>query len=482
MNPPEVVLVFPRVGSEGVLLNIPHSLLYVASPLYHEGYRVKIVDQRLDGWVRELQRALRDPICIGITSMSGPQIGHALEVSRFIRRERRDVPIVWGGVHPTLRAEETLRSPWVDVVVRGEGEESFREVVTALESERSLEGVRGVSYRNRDGGIRSNPEREPIDLDQLLEVPYALLPNHRYDGVGVLTSKGCPHRCAFCYNQTFNDGRWRSQTPERSLETMRDALDFFGTDSLYLYDDNFFVNRKRVEEICALIQKEGLDFRWSGSMRADYAARYEPEFLAQLKKSGFRETFVGAESGSDRVLRLIQKDITVEDIKECNRRLRDAGIRVSYSFMCGFPTETLQEVYQTVDLLWTLLEENPLASTGGVGMKIYSPFPGEPLLDQAVQEGFEMPTTLEGWSRLNWYQGSVDALGWLSEEEKEILGNINFISSFLRLNLSLGLPKRIAYEWVARDLRRRWREHRFEKSLRVDLLRSFLDRAGWMTR
>ena len=236
--------------------------------------------------------------------MSGPQIRFGLEFARRVRAELPGVPIVWGGVHPTLLPEQTAASESVDVVVRGESELAVGSLADALAAGASIDGAAGMTYAQADA-VRSTPDGGLIDLDDIpLELPYDLIELARYPTLQagrahMQTSRGCPSRCGFCYNTSFNKRRWRGKSPERVLDEMEWILARFPQVTIIdPVDDNLFVDRGRVEAICQGILQRGMKVSWRANCRFDYLARYDGQFLSLLEEAGCVELDFGGESGS----------------------------------------------------------------------------------------------------------------------------------------------------------------------------------------
>ena len=179
-----------------------------------------------------------------------------LRVRGLCEKAKSDCPIVWGGVHPTLLPEQTASNGYVDVVVRGEGELIVKDLANALASHKPLDNVLGITYRS-GRVIKSNPDGKVIDLDAIpVDLPYDLLKMKRYPSVKsgrfhIQTSRGCPHRCGFCYNSLFNKNKWRAKSAERVLDEIEYILEKFPQVKIIdPIDDNFFVDEDRVKQIC----------------------------------------------------------------------------------------------------------------------------------------------------------------------------------------------------------------------------------------
>jgi len=228
---------------------VPLGLLSVATPLDAAGYKVSIIDQRADpDWEQTLLAGLKArPVCVGISSMTGPQIWGGLKASEIVK-QKSDAKVVWGGVHPSLLPQQTLENPYVDIVVQGEGEETFLELVRALGNGESLGKVNGIWYKE-GGKITQNPARPFIDLNRQPPLSYHLmdLRTHmmKISGLDALlfeTSRGCPHNCAFCYNTCFSNRQWRALTADETLYRMKRVIKDLGIRSFAFSDDNFFTD------------------------------------------------------------------------------------------------------------------------------------------------------------------------------------------------------------------------------------------------
>lgn len=436
--PPRAILFFPATGwdTEGVSVSLPLSVLTVAAPLDQRGWTVTIIDQRLDSeWQSTLRRALADPNVkvLGLSTMTGWQIRGALDAAQVARDARPDLPLVWGGVHPSLVPATTVVHPLVDAIVVGEGEPPFTALCEAIQNGESWDSVPGIQF-TRNGQTVTTPKADPWPMDDLPPTPYHLVDAERYVTTQTLgerdiiinTSRGCPHPCTYCYVIGFFNRRWRAWSPERVLQEVCRARDLLGVTAIHLDEDEFFVNVKRVEAFCDLLEERKLQFTFKTTCRVDYLNRYEPEFLARLRHCGFKQLFIGVESGSDRVLKHIKKQITVEDVLRCNRKLAAAGIVPKYSFMAGMPTETMEDVRATLRLMRQLVRENPDAHT--TPLQVYAPYPGTPMYDEALSLGMPEPQSLEEWASLNWNRMTHSTL---SRREQRFLEDASYFTFFL---------------------------------------------------
>ena len=442
-KPYDIVLVYPKSGVDfGASVAPPFSLLTIAAPTHRKGLKVKIIDQRVDKeWIVHLKEALRSkPICCGISTMTGKQIYFALEAAKVIRAETGDnVPIVWGGVHPTLLPEQTLKNPYVDIVCVGEGEETFPDLVDVLRDHRPLSVVKGVAFSDREKFVFTGT-RPMVDIERMLPTPWNLVNAESYihphlyisESKRVLdigqSSRGCPYRCTFCYNPAVNQHRWRAMSAEKTLSMIKEDVNRFKLDGVWLRDDEFFLDIKRVQKICEGMIGLNIPLYTSGAKVNDILKASRDQLML-IKKSGMSVMRFGAESGSNRILKYLKKDQTVEQILEVNQRCKEVGIKPIYSLMCGIPTETFEEIDQTLDLFFRLQKENPDASLTSLSQ--FLSFPGTAIHNTALEMGLKPPQRLEDWA--GWLGTDTDFKGnqrpWLNKRERVWLGNLTYLGN-----------------------------------------------------
>ncbi len=434
---PDIVLVQPKVGYWDTVRShpsIPLALLSAAR-LAEKEFNIVLIDTRIDSdWKGSLLKHLKtSPLCVGVTSMTGRQIEYALEVSRTVK-ENSNVPVVWGGIHASIFPKETLQNRYIDFVVKGEGEWTLPFLARAMKERQPYNGIAGLWYKE-DGAIKSNADRQFCNLDELNGLPYHLVDFDKYLPIFMgrrtmylETSRGCPNICTYCYNKSYNERRWRSQSPETVLKNLKEIVSGKGIRSFYVIDDNFFVDLKRAWTICDGIIREKLDIYWEAQgITIPSALRMDDDYLEILRKSGLKKVHFGAESGSDRILKMVRKNITVKDILEVNRKLRKHEIILQYNFMSGFPQETTDDIRATINLSFELMKENPNALISPICP--YTPYPGTELYEEALKTGFKKRPLLEDWIESD-YGDNI----WTSTDRMELLKRLFFASMFLDLH------------------------------------------------
>lgn len=441
---PHCLLLYPKSGLDfGSTIAPPHAMLAVAAPMVKAGYTVKILDQRVEPITEEILRSLitSDCLAIGISTMTGTQVFFSIMLAKIVRKiTDGKIPIIWGGCHPSVTPEQTLSHPLVDIVAIGEGDNTMLDVVEALSNKRSLLTVPGIMYKDGPTPVKTLP-RPMLNVEELLPVPWELVEPEKYihqdmylrDRMRVLdigqTSRGCPFDCAFCSSASIRERKWRAQSVERVLDDLQGAIRRFNLDGWWWRDDEFYIKRKRAHAIMEGIVQAGINgaFYTSGT-RCDVFAKATDDEVAMMKRAGAHTLKFGAESGSQRILDLMQKGITVEQTLAANRRCLKHGIAPAFALMIGYPTETFEEINQTIDLGYRLKRENPLAELETMAQ--YTPLPGTPDWHLALKHGLQPPQSLEEWA--NWNFDEYDLAGrkspWYDYRSRKWLGNISYLS------------------------------------------------------
>jgi radical SAM superfamily enzyme YgiQ (UPF0313 family) len=417
--------------------NLPFALLY-ASAYAQKEFDIKIIDSRVDkDWKIELLKELKkNPKVVALTSMTGPQILDALEISR-LAKEKSSAKVVWGGIHASLLPEQTIQNKYIDIIVQYEGEITFYELLKALSKNTPLSRIKGIWYKE-DGKIKKNPERRFLtNLDEIPPLPYHLLDIKKYfqikesydnrKSLTVLTSRGCPNACTYCFNAKFNKSCWRGMSAERSLEEMNYVIGKFNLRNILFTDDNFFVNPKRVAEIAKGIIREGWDLTWEVlGATIGTLDRADKDYLELLQKSGCTSLLIGIESGSQKMLDQMKKGITVEQVLRVNKKLSKTRMKALYSFMSGFPHETSKDIMDTINLIFKLEKDNKNIDTGTIKPLVC--YPGTRVYDLAVSLGYQPPKKLEDWADVAWCNYLNLDYPWLSAKRKNMLVNLYYYS------------------------------------------------------
>lgn len=422
----KVLLIYPYIVSSSEDIDIPLNLLCIGSFLKSEGFRVRILNHYAEKsrFDELLSAELDDCLCVGLTVMTA-QLPDALRIVKRIKERRPELPVVFGGAHATLFPEQTVQHPMIDYTVIGEGELSFLELLQCLRENRDPKDVGGIAWRNAQGQIQVNHEKPAFDFNRMPRMDFSLFSRELLEKtaayrIPIQTSRGCPYRCRFCINTILPENRrWRCWDVQRTADEIENVLKL-NPRIIYFYDEFFFSSKKRIQELFAEIKRRNLKFKWLATMRADCLdeRRIDQELLDELGKCGFQLAAIGAESGSNRVLDLIQKDITVDDLVRSAQMFNKTGIIPQYSFMIGVPGEIREDTIQTVEVIRKLSELCPGARF--LGPQLFRPYPGSELYRECIKYGWSEPKGIEDWcSRMEkeMIHTTPEVLPWITDKK-----------------------------------------------------------------
>lgn len=391
-TPPEVEL-YSTAG----FVAPPLGLAYLASVLERNGYKVEILDlPALNIGLDKLRVKVRKHASdiVGVTATTSI-INAAYKTLKVVKQTLPEALTVLGGAHITFMPERTMiECPYIDVGCIGEGEYTFLDIVKTVEGEGSLENVKGIIYRDKNGFIKRTPPRPYIEnLDELPFPARHLLPMDKYRVFNenmilgtILTSRGCPFNCIFCASSLLFGKKFRARSPSNVVDEVEQFQETYKTRYVEFIDDTFTFDKKRAEEICREIVRRKLDVSWVCSCRVDLISK---ELMKLLKKAGCRMIYFGVESGVQRVLNLMRKGTKVEQVFKVIRWAKEVGLETVASFILGIPGETWKEAMQTIKFAKKLDPDYAQFS-------IATPFPGTELYKVAKEEGLLLT---EDWSK-----------------------------------------------------------------------------------
>ncbi|MEM4155356.1 MAG: radical SAM protein [Archaeoglobaceae archaeon] len=381
-----ITLINPNANVEVVkLLEIstpPIGLGYLASVLRENGFKVRIIDDLVEKLnFEELLRKIKNSMIVGITSTT-PTFNSALSYARKIKEAFQDLFVIFGGVHVSFEPEKALKNDYVDAVCVGEGEETILEVAERVEDGKSLEGVRGVYYKENGKTKRNEPRKFIEDLDSLPFPAYDLVPLEKYSVLGyklgqfpIISSRGCPFTCRYCSSSSFMGHRFRARSAKNVVDEIEWLVNDFKAKQIAFGDDTFTLNRKRVAEICEEIKRRGLEITWSCSSRIDTITE---ELLRLMRSAGCVAIYYGIESASKRILEYYRKRISLERAKEVIKMTKRAKISAICSFIVGAPLETREDLKNTLRFALKLDPDYAQFS-------ILTPYPGTEIYEEAKE-------------------------------------------------------------------------------------------------
>lgn len=408
------LLFYPDNLVEGTVLP-PYSLLYLAKALIKKGHNVTIIDGRFENKEIIEDEISRSDI-FAVSAGMNLQFATALPFAKVAKDH--GVPVLFGGVFSTLNYETLLKYPNIDGICLGEGEIA---IVEAIET-----GVRqasNVAYLN--GGLHKNPKAPFVKLDDYAPLPWELVDVQkyvtRYKDMNLFyytTSRGCPHRCEYCYQESFWDRKWRALSYEKVKEEIDTISDSVDIDGFYFFDDNFLVNRKRAEKITQHLHGKAL--KWSCMTRASYL---DTALVNHIKESGCFKLNIGAESGSQDTLDRMKKDINTEDTHKAARLIGGAGLNSEFYFMIGYRGESFEDVMRTVEVA----DEVERLCNAETFIRVALPFKGTRYFESAKESGFRRGEDLVSMCTEDWGR-RPPTLPWFSAEENRIVKTIATLS------------------------------------------------------
>lgn len=369
----------------------PLGTLYIATFLKNEGFEVSVLDQSAQSfsvkdtvdWVRQ-----EDPDILGFSTLSSSGRTAAI-IAREVKKENPDLTTVFGNYHATFNSERILETyPFVDIIVRGEGEYTSLELTECLKNNGSLKKVMGITFRKRkqiistpDSPLLKKIDALPFPNRELLPVEYhstivgANIAPKRF--TSIISSRGCVYRCRFCGCRKFAKNIWRPRSVENILEELR-MLVGEGYRQFLFVDDNFALNQKRAVKLCREIRKEKMDIEWICDSRVDHSSY---EMLRETVKAGCIMMYFGIESANQWVLKYYNKQTTPQQAEVAVKNARKAGVDVVVgSFIVGAPNETRPEIQNTLKFAQRLDLDVPQ-------FNILGAFPGTDLWDELTMKG-----------------------------------------------------------------------------------------------
>lgn len=336
----------------------PLGLAMIAGVLEKNGYSVKIIDGQLDNLsVRALQSKLIDlkPEIVGITGTTWNRFD-SFETANTAKKTLPTSAVVYGGPHATFAAADTLKNiSSIDVIVRGEGEVTFLELVRAIEAKTGFENITGISYR-KEGKIFHNGDRPLIEnMDTLPWPARHLIDMKKYNNslfgipaITVITARGCPMKCVFCSAGAMWGNKYRYRTTENVVDEIEYLKREYGIKAIWFFDDTLTLNRKHIDRLIREFNRRRLDITWYCGIRLDTVDR---ELLRNMREAGCIHVSFGVESGSQKVLDRINKRINLSQLDNVAKWTKEFGICAKAFFMFGLPEETYEDAKKTVELI-----------------------------------------------------------------------------------------------------------------------------------
>jgi radical SAM superfamily enzyme YgiQ (UPF0313 family) len=367
-----------------LLVDLPSNKTWIDLKDYAAGQREyeKIVSDKTHVVWKKLADIVSQaaPMAVGISYYT-PLKCTVERVADLIREVDRDIKIIAGAFHPTFCPEEVMQNPDIDFVIRGEGEIPLLSLVRQLKKDSpKWETVPGIYYRDRDGQVRGNPGVGLLNnLDELPFLARDLVLNcdyNHYRDHCLSSARGCPYTCSFCADRRLWGGKVRRRSVDNVIEELRLLKDTYEINFVDFVDGTFTFDRKYLETFCNKLISHNLNIKWRCTARYD---NLDEDLLKLMKRANCSGMYFGLESGSDRVLKAINKRMTVEEIIRVSEMVYSIGIFSATAILLGLPYETKEDMEATLKLMKRV-------KTSILDVNSYTPLPGTPLWDSTSEE------------------------------------------------------------------------------------------------
>ena len=414
INPPRIQ---PKLWGKPSILQ-PLDIAYVAA-LLEKQHEVHIIDAPNEGWKnleqidgtkyrqgltnKEIAFRIKQwsPDVVGITIPFSGWWNPAYEVALIVKNIDKDVITVLSGLHPSARPVDCLMHPNIDFVVVGEAEYTMLELVGVLEqgTTKGLKKIRGIGYIKNGETVITPPRPAIQDIDSLPFPARNLLPMKAYFAAvkeiplrgeirkpwtTMITSRGCPYNCVFCSVHTVMGKKWRGRSPENVVDEIEQLVHTYHIKQIDFSDENMTLDKKRMETICDLIVKRGLDIEWftPNGVRAD---TLDENLLTKMKESGCKKIRVAPESGVQRVVdQIIKKNLNLKAVEKAVVLSKKVGIKVGCFFVIGLIGETKEDIMETINYAYKLRRLGADSFIFSIATPVY----GTELYEQAKRGGF----------------------------------------------------------------------------------------------
>ena len=407
-----VILIDPAYDEKG---NVRPQLgtLQLAGMLLREGFDPVLLDFSV--LKKDASAALNEAmqgnvLFVGISTVVGSMLRGALNAAAAVRERNPIVPIVWGGVHPSLEPPTTLAHPLVDMIAVGDGEFSTVELAHRLKRGEDVTSIPGMGFLV-DGKVRVNPQKQVFDIEDSPLPPYELVPLSRYHHdfqkresffglkadfvLSYESSRGCPFSCSYCVNSIRKDP-FRQKSSGKIVAELDHIITTYGADGIAIIDDNFFTRPDRAFETLRLMTAKKWNCQFYVAARADFIARCTDADFDLMKSAGMVMTSMGVESGSNRMLNILNKKEKAEVALAANEKLAKHGIYAWFHFLYGFARETLDDLLANCATMRAICEANP--EYARVNLNQLIPNPGSPSFNDCMEYGWTPPDSIEKWA------------------------------------------------------------------------------------
>jgi anaerobic magnesium-protoporphyrin IX monomethyl ester cyclase len=488
MSKKKIVLYQPQQVNAGLGLPsskdmLPLEMLTIAAYPLQDGYEIEIIDGSLysaEEAYRRLVEACEGAMLYGTTGILGYMVTDGFAASQRVKARFPKLPAVIGGWFASVRPDLQLATGLYDAVILGQGELTFREVVQAVDAGQPLDGIEGLALW-RDGQVVRTPRRAVAGWDQILQVPWHLIDiepyrehqlraaSHKdvlrmpsppaigarkpYFGITYFSSYGCPEPCTFCCSPVVTDRRWKAMPADRMLDDLADLKERWDFDVVRFHDANWGVMEKRSRAFAEGMLARDLKFWWNAFIETHSILQYKPQTLDALAACGMYIAEIGAEAGSDDMMKKIGKPIHGDDNIHAAVEMDKRGVCSSVTYIIGYPGESPDSMLATIDQCRRLHVAAPLARPT---VWPYRPIPGTAMWDQAIELGYDPPRALHEWGSIGEYHLEET---WPGKIPPEVAERRKLYQHYVTLSYGLARGK---IGWWEKRAEARLRENNFK--------------------
>jgi len=428
------------------------AILLIASTLKKNGFNVKIIDgayykNYIEILKNYINKHREKTLFVGMSVMT-TQVPFAIKASKVVKRIDVNVPVVWGGAHPTLFPEETLKDANVDIVCVNEGAFTALKLAESLRDGEGIASINGIGYKNANQEIVITTKASLENICDLPHFNFSLIetdnylnaktsiyqrefPNfqHKVKIMPILTGLGCPYKCEFCINVILKR-RYRFRDAKSIVNEIIRLQTEYDANTFIFMDEDFFINKRRVLELLALVEGKNLRFNWRMWCRVDHFNdnHINKEILRRLDNIGYGSLVMGGESGNQAMLDQLNKQTTTEQIINSLQSLEGTKISPRYSFMIGLEDETLAQMRDTFDICFKMKKIRPDVDIAAFIFRLY---PGSPIYNRLVKRhNIEIPYDLESWCEFLKENASYTEMPWTPRKFQNNIKYIEFCMTY----------------------------------------------------
>jgi len=404
MNKDTIILFYPIAAKNEKSWYIPYPLLHLERAIRYLNLNVILIDENVHADYIPLIAPYKDRIiAAGVSSVTGYQIHGGISFSQLMKSYSKDICVIWGGWHTTFLAEQTLNEDYIDIAMVGQSEFTFPLLLERIINNQDFTNIQGIGFR-KDGNTIINPNDEFKDIKHLPRINYKLIDLNNYifktdfsnRRLMYMTSYGCPNRCPFCSGAAVFKGRWYPGIIENVIEDLRYFKESADIDSILMWDDNFFSNKEYPRKLFqALIDAKLNLLIDTSSHSGSFLRLFNDEDVALFYKGGLRKLGTGSESGKQEVLDIVKDKLTVNDNLNLVKMMKRHNILTFWATMIGLPIGDGNDIYDT----FNMIRKGKLIDRRlKVHITYYTPFPGTPLYQMAIDKGFKPFDSLKDWA------------------------------------------------------------------------------------